>query len=170
MSVGISRLEHLADTVRFLMNFALPGRSAVHVAGAFLTLLVVVTLAPGSARAGCSHGVVSRDRQLVGWTSGDYDTFLVDHRDRGATGSAVPSSGEPRKCPCHGPACSGSPARPDAPTVAAVLPLERWCDTVTAITITCPVNRRARVDARSPLPAILTSPLERPPRLADLRA
>jgi hypothetical protein len=97
----------------------IPKQPAFLPAGAALTLLVLVTLAPGIAEAGCSHSVTSRaDSERL---SSLFDPVI---RDLAGPSDEAPVPPLPR--PCSGALCSGQPAAPAVPAGVIDMQAESW--------------------------------------------
>ncbi|MHB1559192.1 MAG: hypothetical protein ACYC61_17195 [Isosphaeraceae bacterium] len=88
-------------------------------AGAFLTLLVLLLLAPRAARAGCSHLALSRD-DLARLS------FLDATLDRDLLATADLPTSPPDGRGCSGFWCSGAPAIPLVPSGAFEGRLGLW--------------------------------------------
>jgi hypothetical protein len=86
---------------------------------AALTLLAVVALAPGPARAACGrYGVPGS------WVSAG--AALFDSLAEAGALAERPNSPAPAPRPCSGALCSGNPAPPLAPTTIEPRTVESW--------------------------------------------
>ncbi len=91
-------------------------------AGAVFALAATVGIAPATARAGCSHYVVSRTDTAAGLPHLD----LLDPA-HGASASDVPLVPPSGPKPCSGPMCSGgNPVAPPVPAVPITVRAEQW--------------------------------------------
>jgi hypothetical protein len=97
----------------------IPKQPAFLLAGAALTLLVLVTLAPGIAEAGCSHSVTSRaDSERLSSLIAPLLDDVAGHSED------LPVPPSPR--PCSGALCSGLPAVPAVPAGVIDVQAESW--------------------------------------------
>ena len=88
-------------------------------AGAILTLLVLVMIAPTVAEAGCSHDVTSRTTS-VGRSS------LIEPLFHNLTGQSEDLPVPPLPPRCSGALCSGQPAAPAVPAGPIDVQPESW--------------------------------------------
>jgi hypothetical protein len=95
------------------MRPALTRRSAIIIARAVLTVLVLAAVAPRSAEANCSLYVQTNS------SLPKYDLSLAEFdnaRVPSETTEPVAPLGSRRRRPCSGALCSGQPASPSSPT------------------------------------------------------
>ncbi len=120
--------------------------------GAFLTLLAIGLVAPGSARADCSH---PGDRPAIAG-----DLFGLDARP-----ADLPTRDQaPRPKPCSGPQCSGKSA-PSPSTVPQAPPRSELWATLVPIEPTDGANPAGWAREGSPaIPAHLGPSIFHPPR------
>jgi hypothetical protein len=92
-------------------------------AGAAVTLLAIVVIAPPSARGGCSHLVTSQnDRVKLAYL---IDPSIVDFSDIELGRIETPAI-PPSRRPCSGAWCSGQPGAPAAPPKANDRHVDSW--------------------------------------------
>jgi hypothetical protein len=99
-------------TFKFRRPAALP-------AGAILALLLLCTIAPTVAEAGCSHNVTSRTNSERTWS-------VIEPLFHDVTVHSEGPSVPPSPRPCTGALCSGKPAAPAVPAAAIDVQPESW--------------------------------------------
>ena len=123
-------------------------------------LLAWLLVSSQTARAECSHYVVSRSDGAV--MSAGLD-FLVQHGLPPASGQS-PKNRSERPFPCSGALCSGAPATPSVPIVVLTPTGSQWACLDSPIPITEPGS--IAIPGRDPLLLLVNTPVSifHPPR------
>ncbi len=124
-------------------------------------LLVVGSVAPSQARAGCGHDVTSNLIRSVEESLFDLDVLKSSATDRANPAPAVPR----RDLPCSGPGCSKGRNLPQAPATSIPVRISDPCCCMTFATGgDGPDAAEKLADLPIAHPRHNSSPLERPPR------
>ncbi len=146
------------------MSFSSSKRATRLTAGALFVLIGVVSSAPSSARAACSHYTLPDSERVL------LDSFstleLLRPQSEVLTKSvpAVPN----RDVPCSGPTCSQGQGIPYIPAPLPPLQSESWCCTTSIPPLTSPELTGELADQASLHPQRYPATIERPPRILAL--
>ena len=128
-------------------------------AGAFLTLLACVLVAPGSAVAGCAH-----DRPTASHFEGLIRAGAMadsdDARSAGATSGKVPT--------CSGPFCSQGPAAPPSSPWSVSPVRDSWACLVEHLAPAPSLDHPLPPEATAALPSPLGQSVFHPPRVSPI--
>ncbi|WP_435010896.1 hypothetical protein P12x_002186 [Tundrisphaera lichenicola] len=137
------------------MNSAPPGRSTTTFAGAFLTLLAWIVVAPQAARSECSSHYLPTISLSIGSEAPNLG---------GLTSSFEVAEIPDRPKPCTGEMCSGRPTVPLSPAPIEVYRVGSWAILVVTTRVTEPDPQEGRFDLVEDRPIDSPAPIFHPPR------
>jgi hypothetical protein len=143
------------------MRFAPVGQSAIIIARAVFTALVLGVVAPGSADASCSHYVQTNSEPPK------YELSFAHLDNSGLPSETTERSlplGSQRRQPCSGALCSGQPAFPLSPTPLDVPRAVQWAIIAAPVQADVPEPVFSPGDENLLLPSDCSTSVYHPPR------